>query len=114
MPKVTTIPPRKQRNHAVASQETRKIRVAAYCRVSTDTEEQATSYQAQIAHYEEVIHRNPEWVFAGIYADDGISATSTKHREQFHQKIHQPIRQKHSRLPELHPTAESTKHSNLF
>ena len=50
MPKVTTIPPRKQRNHAVASQETRKIRVAAYCRVSTDTEEQATSYQAQIAH----------------------------------------------------------------
>ena len=85
MPKVTTIPPRKQRNHAVASQETRKIRVAAYCRVSTDTEEQATSYQAQIAHYEEVIHRNPEWVFAGIYADDGISATSTKHREQFHQ-----------------------------
>ena len=87
MPKVTTIPPRKQRNHAVASQETRKIRVAAYCRVSTDTEEQATSYQAQIAHYEEVIHRNPEWVFAGIYADDGISATSTKHREQFHQMI---------------------------
>lgn len=48
MPKVTTIPPRKQRNHAVASQETRKIRVAAYCRVSTDTEEQATSYQAQL------------------------------------------------------------------
>ena len=87
MPKVTTIPPRKQRNHAVASQEIRKIRVAAYCRVSTDTEEQATSYQAQIAHYEEVIHRNPEWVFAGIYADDGISATSTKHREQFHQMI---------------------------
>ena len=87
MPKVTTIPPRKQRNHAVTSQKTRKIRVAAYCRVSTDTEEQATSYQAQIAHYEEVIHRNPEWVFAGIYADDGISATSTKHREQFHQMI---------------------------
>lgn len=53
MPKVTTIPPRKQRNHAVTSQETRRIRVAAYCRVSTDTEEQATSYQAQIAHYEE-------------------------------------------------------------
>ena len=87
MPKVTTIPPRKQRNHTVTSQKTRKIRVAAYCRVSTDTEEQATSYQAQIAHYEEVIHRNPEWVFAGIYADDGISATSTKHREQFHQMI---------------------------
>ena len=43
MPKVTTIPPRKQRNHAVTSQETRRIRVAAYCRVSTDTEEQATS-----------------------------------------------------------------------
>lgn len=81
MPKVTTIPPRKQRNHAVASQETQKIRMAAYCRVSTDTEEQATSYQAQIAHYEKVIHRNPEWVFAGIYADDGISATSTKHRD---------------------------------
>ena len=87
MPKVTTIPPRKQRNHAVTSQETRKIRVAAYCRVSTDTEEQATSYQAQIAHYEEVIHRNPEWVFAGIYADDGISGTNTKKREEFNRMI---------------------------
>ena len=45
MPKVTTIPPRKQRNHAVASQETRKIRVAAYCRVSTDKADQLNSLE---------------------------------------------------------------------
>ena len=47
MPKVTTIPPRKQRNHTVTSQKTRKIRVAAYCRVSTDNEDQANSFESQ-------------------------------------------------------------------
>ena len=50
-----------------------KIRVAAYCRVSTDTDEQATSYDAQIEHYTDLIAKHPEWELAGIYADDGIS-----------------------------------------
>lgn len=43
-----------------------KLRVAAYCRVSTDSDEQATSYEAQVEHYTEYIKKNPEWEFAGI------------------------------------------------
>ena len=64
-----------------------KLRVAAYCRVSTDSDEQATSYEAQVEHYTEYIKRNPDWEFAGIYADDGISGTNTKNREEFNRLI---------------------------
>ena len=64
-----------------------KIRVAAYCRVSTDTDEQATSYDAQIEHYTDLIAKHPEWELAGIYADDGISGTNTKKREEFNRLI---------------------------
>ena len=87
MPKVTTIPPKRQNGKSAQPKDVKKLRVAAYCRVSTDYEEQATSYQTQIEHYTEVIERNPEWECAGIFADDGISATSTKRREQFNQMI---------------------------
>lgn len=87
MPKVTKIPARKQVENLAKKKEVRKLRVAAYCRVYTDYEEQASSYQTQIQHYEEVINRNPDWVLAGIFADDGISATSTKDREQFNKMI---------------------------
>ena len=59
-------------------EEDRILRVAAYCRVSTESEEQATSYEAQVEHYTDFIKKNPEWEFAGIYADDGISGTNTK------------------------------------
>ncbi len=64
-----------------------KLMVAAYCRVSTDSEEQATSYEAQIEHYTEFIQKNEEWEFAGIFADDGISGTNTKKREEFNRMI---------------------------
>ena len=64
-----------------------KLRVAAYCRVSTDNDEQATSYEAQVEHYTEYIQKNPDWEFAGIYADDGISGTNTKKREEFNRMI---------------------------
>ena len=87
MAKITTIPPKKQIGNLAKKREVQKIRVAAYCRVSTDNEEQASSYQTQIEHYDEVINQNPEWIFAGIFADDGISATSTRGREQFNQMI---------------------------
>ncbi len=87
MAKVTEIPAKKQFGSTVCKKETRKLRVAAYCRVSTDYEEQASSYQTQIQHYTDVIEKNPDWVLAGIFADDGISATSTKHREQFNRMI---------------------------
>src|SRR5690625_1507255 len=61
--------------------------MAAYCRVSTDSEEQATSYEVQVEHYTTYIQNNPEWELAGIYADDGISGTNTKKREQFNKMI---------------------------
>ena len=64
-----------------------RLRVAAYCRVSTDTEEQATSYETQVEHYTEYISRNPEWTLAGIYADDGISGTNTKNRPEFNRMM---------------------------
>ena len=64
-----------------------KLRVAAYCRVSTDSDEQATSYEAQVEHYTEYIQKNPDWEFAGIYADDGISGTNTKKRDEFNRMI---------------------------
>ena len=62
-------------------------RVAAYCRVSTDEDAQATSYELQVQHYTEYISTHEGWVFAGIYADEGISGTQVKHREQFKKMI---------------------------
>lgn len=61
--------------------------MAAYYCVSTDRDEQETSYEAQVAHYTEFIEKNPEWQLAGIYADDGISGTSTRKREEFNRMI---------------------------
>ena len=60
-----------------------KLRVAAYCRVSTDSEEQINSYKNQLAYYTEKINSKTEWKFAGIYADEGITGTSMKRREDF-------------------------------
>lgn len=59
------------------------LRVAAYCRVSTDDEEQKTSYEAQIGYYTEKINSNPEWQMAGIFADEGISGTQAQKRSEF-------------------------------
>jgi site-specific DNA recombinase len=58
-------------------------RVAAYCRVSTDQEAQSSSYELQVKHYTEYIGAHENWVLAGIYADEGITGTQLKHREQF-------------------------------
>ena len=57
------------------------LRVAAYCRVSSDSEDQLNSYAAQIHHYTEYIGQNPEWVLADIYADEGLTGTKTEKRE---------------------------------
>ena len=64
-----------------------KKRVAAYCRVSTDQEMQLNSFEAQTRFYREKIEANPEYELAGIYADEGISGTSTKNRDQFNKMI---------------------------
>ncbi len=71
----------------IVEDEVPKLRVAAYCRVSTESDEQAISYDAQVDHYTEYIKKNPAWEFAGIYADDGISGTNTKKREEFNRMI---------------------------
>lgn len=88
---VQVIPPRKQFSadtRAVAAPpEKPGMRVAAYCRVSTDMEEQESSYEAQILHYTAFIRENSAWTLAGIYADEGISGTQTKKRDEFNRMI---------------------------
>ena len=80
---VTIIPARQRVGSRKKDEERPKLRVAAYCRVSTDSDEQATSYEAQIEHYTAYIQKNPEWELAGIFADDGLSGTDTRKRGQF-------------------------------
>ena len=84
---ITIIPAQKRVGNTVKVEEKPKLKVAAYCRVSTDNEEQATSYEAQVDHYTQLIQKNSEWELAGIFADDGISGTSTKKREEFNRMI---------------------------
>ena len=62
-------------------------RVAAYCRVSTDSEEQINSYTAQKAYYTQKIEESPDWELAGIFADEGITGTSMKKRKEFNRMI---------------------------
>ena len=64
-----------------------KLRVAAYARVSTEQEEQESSYEAQVEFYTNYIKSNPDWEFVGVYADRGITGTNTKKRESFNQMI---------------------------
>ena len=87
MANIRMIPAHRQMGSQTNNTETPKLRVAAYCRVSTDTDEQATSYEAQIEHYTEYIKSNPAWTLEGLYADDGISGTNTKKREEFNRLI---------------------------
>lgn len=64
-----------------------KRRVAGYARVSTEQEEQQTSYAAQVDYYTKYIKKHGEWEFVKVYTDEGISATNTKHRDGFNQMI---------------------------
>lgn len=65
----------------------RRRKVAGYARVSTDSEEQLTSYEAQVDYYTKYIQSKPEWEFVKVYTDEGISATNTKHRDGFNQMV---------------------------
>lgn len=64
-----------------------KRKVAGYARVSTDLEEQQTSYEAQVDYYTHYIQGREDWEFVSVYTDEGISATSTRHREGFQQMV---------------------------
>ena len=65
------------------------LRVAAYCRVSTDDEEQQSSFETQMKYYTQKISSHDGWKLAGIFADEGISGVRTKNRTQFNEMIAQ-------------------------
>ena len=83
---IAVIPAKQEYDRSIRPQLLRK-RVAAYCRVSTLEEQQATSYEAQVEYYTELIQNTPNWTLAGIYADDGKSATMIRKRDDFQAMI---------------------------
>lgn len=85
--KVTTIPASISRYTETPIDEQHKRKVAAYARVSTDHEDQVTSYEAQIDFYSNYIKSRNDWEFVDVYTDEGISGTSTKRRKGFRQMI---------------------------
>lgn len=85
--KIIVIPAKKESPQKQAKK--RNLRVAAYCRVSTGDEEQLTSYENQKAFYTEKIMKNPEWTMVDIFADEGITGTSTCRRKDFLRMIRQ-------------------------
>jgi len=84
---VTVIPPTINRFAPETPGLAARKRVAAYARVSTDSDEQLTSYEAQVDYYTKYIKERADWIFAGIYTDEGISATNTKKRDGFKQMV---------------------------
>ena len=84
---VTMIPATKNIFTANPINAVSKRRVAGYARVSTDSEEQFTSYEAQIDYYTKYIKSRDDWKYVSVYTDEGISATNTKHRDGFNQMI---------------------------
>lgn len=83
MPRVTVIPSTFNPETHMPTAHIEKRKVAAYARVSTDLEEQVTSYKAQVDYYTKFIKEREDWDFVKVYTDEGISGTSTKKREGF-------------------------------
>ena len=81
--KNVTVIPAKHEVMNENNQEMKKRKVAAYARVSTNRESQQTSYAAQIQYYTDYIQEQPDWIFAGIYADEGVTGTSIRKRTEF-------------------------------
>lgn len=84
---VTVIPATLNLHTGTPKNASIKRRVAGYARVSTDSDEQFTSYTAQVDYYTGYIKSNPNWEFVNVYTDEGISAVSTKHRDGFNSMI---------------------------
>ena len=87
MANVTVIPATIQRHTKLPADSHAKRKVAGYARVSTDNEEQLTSYEAQVDYYTRFIRSNPDWLFVDVYTDEGISGLNTAHREGFNRMI---------------------------
>lgn len=86
-PKITVIEPIHQRVENSVAVSTQKLRVAAYARVSTEQDEQQSSYEAQVDFYTRHIQSNPDWEFVRVFADRGITGTNTKKRDDFNEMI---------------------------
>lgn len=84
---VTVIPAKTFQHGSYPLTLQQKLRVAGYARVSTDSLEQQTSYEAQVDYYTHYIKSKPEWEFVKVYTDEGITATNTKKRDGFNQMI---------------------------
>ncbi|MEL7608869.1 MAG: recombinase family protein [Bacillota bacterium] len=91
MPRITTIPATKNKFTALPTASIAKRRTAGYARVSTDSDEQFTSYEAQIDYYTKLITAREDWEFVDVYTDEGISALNTKHRDGFNRMIQDAI-----------------------
>lgn len=87
MANVKVIPATKLRHSGAPIESKTRRRVAGYARVSTDSDEQLTSYEAQVDYYTQFIRKNPDWEFVGVYTDKGISSLNTRHREGFNRMI---------------------------
>lgn len=87
MGSVTVIPATKQKYDKLPLNERKRRKVAGYARVSTGSEEQLTSHEAQVDYYTRYIRSNADWEFAGVYTDEGISALNTKNRDGFKRMI---------------------------
>ena len=85
--KITVIQPTKPLHSPEHQSFAKRRRVAAYARVSTDKEEQENSFEAQVSYYKKKIQPNPQWIYVDVYADEGITGTSTKKREGFNRMI---------------------------
>ena len=93
-PKVTRIEPTIDIKTLTTINSIQKRRVCAYARVSTSSDEQENSYAAQVDYYQKFILLHAGWEFAGIYADEGITGTSTKNRIGFNKMIHDALEHK--------------------
>ena len=129
IPKRTVSVIEPQKSILVDKEKYHQKRVAAYCRVSTDSEEQLTSYQNQMRVYTEMISANKEWEFAGLYADEGISGTRADKRpgisahdprlperenRLYHHKICIPICPKHSGVSGICAILKSAGHWHIL
>lgn len=84
---VITIPATVNRHTAAPIGSYKKRRVAAYARVSTDHEEQQSSYEAQVDYYTNYINGREDWEFVSVYADEGITGCNTKKRDGFNKMV---------------------------
>ena len=94
MPKVVKIEPTINLRTHESINTVKKRRVCAYARVSTSSNEQEASYEAQVDYYRKYIMSHPDWEYVGIYTDEGITGTSTKHRSGFNDMINDAMNNK--------------------